>query len=54
MAGNAANPVLMIQALLRDKRFAEAEAAAANLTRQHPGPQTAVLEAQVTAQSRGA
>jgi tetratricopeptide (TPR) repeat protein len=54
MAGNAANPVQMIQTLLRDKRFAEAEAAAANLARQHPGPKTAVLQAQVTAQSRGA
>jgi tetratricopeptide (TPR) repeat protein len=44
----------MIQALLQQKRFAEAEAAAANLARQHPGPKTAVLVAQVTAQTRGA
>ena len=54
MAGNTANPVQMIQTLLLDKRFSEAEAAAANLARQHPGPKTAVLQAQVTAQSRGA
>ncbi len=54
MAGNAANPVQMIQALLRDKRFAEAESTAAKLARRHPGPQTAVIEAQVMAQTRGA
>lgn len=42
MVGTAANPVQMIQALLRDKRFAEAETAAAKLARQLGGPKTAV------------
>ena len=54
MAGNPANPVLMIQTMLQQKRFAEAEAAAASLVRQKPGPQTTVIEAQVMVQTRGA
>jgi tetratricopeptide (TPR) repeat protein len=54
MAGNPANPVLMIQTMLQQKRFAEAEAAATSLVRQKPGPQTTVIEAQVMAQTRGA
>ena len=54
MAGTPANPVQMIQALLREQRFAEAESTAAALTRQHPGPQAVVIEAQVMARTRGA